>query len=75
MTFGLSRIRLRMVFLICSGFSQALGIMENLKKHKKSSMLGKIMEYEKTLNNHGKNMELDETTSSHVAMLILSHFS
>ena len=45
------------------------------EKALKSSMLGKIMEFEKTLNNHGKIMELDETTSSHVAMLILSHFS
>ena len=33
------------------------------------------MEFEKTRNNHGKIMELDETTSSRVAMLILSHFS
>ena len=28
--------------------------MENLENHKKSSMHGKIMEFEKNLNNHGK---------------------
>ena len=31
-----------------AGFPQALEIMENLEKHKKSSMHGKIMEFEKT---------------------------
>ena len=30
-----------------SGFPQALEIMENLEIHKKSSMHGKIMEFEK----------------------------
>ena len=31
-----------------SGFPQALEIMENLENHEKSSMHGKIMEFEKT---------------------------
>ena len=31
-----------------SGFPQALEIMENLENHKKSSMHGKIIEFEKT---------------------------
>ena len=40
------------------GFPQALEIMENLENHLKSSMHGKIMEFEKkTLNNHGKIMQ------------------
>ena len=40
-----------------SGFPQAL---ENLENHKKRYMHGKIMEFEKTLNNHGKIMEFCE---------------
>ena len=37
-----------------TGFPRAL---ENLENHKKSSMHGKIMEFEKKLKNHGKIME------------------
>ena len=40
-----------------SGFPHALEIIENLENYKKSSMHGKIMEFEKNLNNHGKIME------------------
>ena len=51
-----------------TGFPQALEIMENLEITKKSYMHGKIMEFEKNLNNHGKIMKFceyfDETTSS-----------
>ena len=36
------------VLLWVAGFPQALEIMENLENHPKSSMHGKIMEYEKT---------------------------
>ena len=43
---------------IHSGFPQALVIMENLENHKKSSMRGKILEFEKKQNNHGKIMEI-----------------
>ena len=32
----------------CTGFPQALEIMENLENQEKSSMHGKIMEFEKT---------------------------
>ena len=42
------------------GFLRALETIENLENHPKSSMHGKIMEFEKTLNNHGKNMEFHE---------------
>ena len=42
-----------------TGFPQALEIMENLENHK-SSMHGKIIEFEKNLNNHGKIMEFCE---------------
>ena len=34
--------------MYCTGFPQPLEIMENLENHKKSSMHGKIMEFEKT---------------------------
>ena len=34
--------------------------MENLENPEKSSMHGKIMEFEKNLNNHGKIMEFCE---------------
>ena len=41
-----------------TGFPQALEIMKNLENHKKSSMHGQIMEFEKkTLNNHRKIMK------------------
>ena len=40
-----------------AGFPQALEIMENLENHLKSSMHGKIMEFEKNLNNHDKIIE------------------
>ena len=40
-----------------AGFPRAL---ENLENHKKSSMHGKIMEFEKKLKNHGKIMEYCE---------------
>ena len=44
-----------------TGFPQARETMENLENHKKSSMHGKIMEFEKKhLNNHGKIMEFCE---------------
>ena len=33
---------------LTSGFPQALEIMENLENYKKSSMHGKIIEFEKT---------------------------
>ena len=39
-----------------TGFPQALETMENLENHEKSSMHGKIMEFEIKLNNHGKIM-------------------
>ena len=39
--------------MVYSGFPQALEIMENLENHKKSSMHGKIMEFENKLNNQG----------------------
>ena len=35
------------ISLLLTGFPQALEIMENLENHKKSSMRGKIMEFEK----------------------------
>ena len=59
-----------MAQLVEPGFPQALEIMENLENDKKSSMHGKIMEFErKKLNNHGKIMEFcdfffDKTTIS-----------
>ena len=40
--------------ILASGFPQALEVMENLENHQKSSMHGKIMEFEKK-NNHGKS--------------------
>ena len=43
-----------------TGFPQALEIMENLENHQKSSMHGKIMEFEKNLNYRGKIMEFCE---------------
>ena len=48
------------VHLQQTGFPQALEIMENLENHQKSSMHGKIMEFEKNLNNPGKIMEFCE---------------
>ena len=39
------------------GFPQALEIMENLENQEKSSMHGKIMDFEKIMNNHGKIMD------------------
>ena len=42
---------------ICTGFPRALEIVENLENHQKKSMHGKVMEFEKNLNNHGKVME------------------
>ena len=46
---------------LSTGFPQALEIMETWKITKKSSMHGKIMEFEKKkLNNHGKIMEYCE---------------
>ena len=41
-----------------AGFTQALELMENLENHQKSSMHGKIMEFEKKLN--GKIIEFCE---------------
>ena len=38
--------RLLKPFMYPAGFSQAPEIMENLKNHEKSSMHGKIMEFE-----------------------------
>ena len=35
--------------------------MEKLENHEKSSMRGKIMEFEKNLNIHGKIMEFEKT--------------
>ena len=45
--------RFQSFFIFCNfqyrtGFPQALDIMENLENHKKSSMHGKIMEFEKS---------------------------
>ena len=38
---------------LCAGFPRALEIMENLGFTIKSFMYGKIMKFEKNLNNHG----------------------
>ena len=43
-----------------AGFPQALEIMENLENHKKVSCLEKSWDLKKTLNNHGKIMEVCE---------------
>ena len=43
-----------------AGFPRGLEIMENLENQEKSSMHGKIMEFEKSLNNLGKIMEFCE---------------
>ena len=44
-----------LVTIFATGFPQALEIMENLENTQKSSMHGKIMEFEKNPNNHGKS--------------------
>ena len=45
---------------IITGFPRALENLENLENHKKSSMHGKIMEFEKKLKNRGNIMEFCE---------------